>query len=93
MVSLENQVEHMKCFFKEIFIYLFGCIRSQFQHAGSLLHHVASFVATHGLSGCVTWVPEHLGSVVAAGRLSCSIACGILVPQPGIEPMSPELQD
>ena len=29
--------------------------------------------------------------VVACG-LSCSVACEILVPQPGIEPMSPALQ-
>jgi len=32
-------------------------------------------------------------SVVAASRLSCSKACGILVPHPGIEPVSPELED
>ena len=29
---------------------------------------------------------------VVACRLNCSIACGILVPQPGIEPASPALQ-
>ena len=33
-----------------------------------------------------------LSSVVAACRLSCSEACGILVPQPGIDPLFPELQ-
>ena len=32
------------------------------------------------------------GSVVAAHRLSCSAACGILVPWPGIKPMSSALQ-
>ena len=32
-----------------------------------------------------------MGSVVAACGLSCSLACGILVPQPGIEPTSPIL--
>ena len=32
------------------------------------------------------------GSVVIAHRLSCSVACGILVPWPGIEPMSFALQ-
>ena len=31
-----------------------------------------------------------MGSVVTA--LSCSAACGILVPQPSIKPMSPALQ-
>ena len=30
--------------------------------------------------------------VVVAGGLSCSEACGILAPQPGIEPASPALQ-
>ena len=32
---------------------------------------------------------EHTDSLVIALRLSCSVGCGILVPQPGIEPMSP----
>ena len=31
--------------------------------------------------------------LVAAPSLSCSVACKILVPQPGIEPVSPSLQD
>ena len=30
--------------------------------------------------------------LVVAHRLSCPVACGILVPQPGIKPMSPALQ-
>ena len=34
-----------------------------------------------------------MSSVVAAHRVSCSAACGILVPRPGIEPESPALQD
>ena len=33
--------------------------------------------------------PEHVGSIVATHGLSCSVACGILVPQPGIKPKSP----
>ena len=33
-----------------------------------------------------------LGSVVAALRLSCPLACGILVPQPGVKPTPPALQ-
>ena len=32
------------------------------------------------------------GSVDVARGLSCSMVCGILVPQPGIEPKSPALQ-
>ena len=35
---------------------------------------------------------ERAGSVVVARWLSCSAACGILVPQPGIEPASPALE-
>ena len=33
---------------------------------------------------------RHVGSFVAV--LSCSVACGIFVPPPGIEPMSPALK-
>ena len=31
-------------------------------------------------------------TVVAGGRLSCSKACGVLVPRPGIKPVSPALE-
>ena len=31
-------------------------------------------------------------SLVAADRLRCTMACGILVPQPGVEPVSPALE-
>ena len=31
----------------------------------------------------------YVGSVIAAHRFSCPVACGILVPQPGIKPISP----
>ena len=48
-----------------IFLYLFGCIRSELWHAGS--------------------------SVMLC-KLSCPMASGILVPQPGIELTSPGLQ-
>ena len=43
-------------------------------------------------SGCGTGTPEHSGSVVAVHRLSCSTACGILVPPAGILPKFPALQ-
>ena len=43
-------------------------------------------------SGCGTQAPEHVGSVAAMLELSCSKACGILVPQPGMKPTSPALQ-
>ena len=70
--------------FLKIFIYLF-----------------ILFLAASGLS-CGAWplccsVPAslwlwHVGLVVVAHRLSCPVACGILIPRPGIEPMSPALE-
>ena len=49
---------------------------------------------------CDTWdlwyserAPELMGSVVVTCGLGCPVACGILLPQPGIEPMSPALED
>ena len=36
---------------------------------------------------------QRMDSVVVASRFSCSKACGILVSHPGIEPVSPELED
>ena len=53
--------------------------------------HPGSVVAACGLSSCDMWALEPVGSVVVACRLSCPMACGILVPQPGIEPVSPAL--
>ena len=47
---------------------------------GFLLCLVRSFVEAHGFSSCGT------------GAFSCSEACGSLVPQPGMEPVSPALQ-
>ena len=60
-----------------------------------------AFLAACGILSCValrlpvcgTWAPECLGPVVAVCRLSCPVACGILVPQPGIEPMSLASED
>ena len=43
-------------------------------------------------SSCVTWVPEHVGSVVAACGFNCSVARRILVFHPEIKPASPALQ-
>ena len=45
------------------------------------------FLVVCGLSSCGTWAPE-----VAACQLSFPVVCGILVPQPGIEPASPALE-
>ena len=46
----------------------------------------------HRLSGCGALAAECTGSIVAARGLRYSVACGIIVPQPGIEPRSPASQ-
>ena len=62
---------------------------------------MGSFVAVRGLSIVVRRLlsscaraPEHVGSVVVARGLglSCPTACGILVPSPEVEPVSPALE-
>ena len=45
-----------------------------------------------GLSSCSTSTLEHMGSVVVTHGLSCSMACGTFVPQPGIKTVSSVLQ-
>lgn len=47
---------------------------------------------TCGLSVCGAWALENVGLVVTAHRLSCSVACGILVSGPGIKLMLSALQ-
>ena len=53
----------------------------------SLLHHAGYFIEDHGLSSCTSVIV-----VIVAYELHWSVACGILVAWPGIEPVSPELQ-
>ena len=53
---------------------------------------MGSVVVARWLSICGAWALEHAGSVVAARWLSCPVACGTLVPPPGIEPASPALE-
>ena len=48
-------------------------------------------VAACGLTGCVPLAPGYVGSRIVH-RLICSEAYVILVPSPGIEPMSSSLQ-
>ena len=43
-----------------------------------------------GLRDLLLWCAGF--SLVVAHGLSCPVACGILVPQPGIEPASPALE-
>ena len=38
-----------------------------------------------------TWAPKHTGSVLVRHRFNFSVACGLFVLPPEIEPMSPEL--
>ena len=51
-----------------------------------------SSIAVSQLLSCGTQAPECSGSVVATHQLSCPMACGILVPQPEMEPTSPALE-
>ena len=65
-----------QCLFKKMYFYLLAW-----------LHRV--LVAAHG-----TFVAslQHMDSLVVVPGLSCSMVCGILDPQPGIEPASAALQ-
>ena len=74
----------------------------------SLRHVSSVVVACgFSLCSCGVWAPGHVGSVVCsmqalslrrarpvvvAHRLSCPVACGILVPRPGIKPTSLSLE-
>ena len=84
---------------------LSSCGTQALEHVGSVVivrelprcggwapEHTGSVVATRGLSSCGARVLECAGSVFAARRLSCPTACGILVPQRGIEPASTALE-
>ena len=58
-----------------------------------LIHLAWSFITAHRLSSHGTQAPECTDfSSYGMCRLSCSKACGIIVPQPGLEPTSPALQ-
>ena len=49
------------------------------------------FLASSDLS-CHTWAPERVDSAVCSAPHRCPGACGILVPQAGIEPASLALE-
>ena len=57
----------------------------------SVLSSLGLYRIVRAFSSFDAWALEHAGSVAAAQ--SCFIACGISVPWPGIEPMSPALED
>ena len=71
------------------FLILFICSR--------IFKNIYLFLAASGLScwhtgsSCGLLSCDVQGSVVAACGLSCHTACGILVPQPGIQPTSSAL--
>ena len=65
--------------FKKNSVYLFGCAGSSLRHVGSSLHHMDLSL-------------QFVASLAVVNRLSYSYTCGILVPQPGIEPVSPAFQ-
>ena len=58
---------------------------------------ISSLVAAHRLQGawalvCGTWAPVEMQELSSCGaQLSCTAACGILVPRPGIKPASSAL--
>ena len=60
-------------------ICVFVCVGSLLQYEGPLLCHVGSFVACRDTS---------CDSKALWYGLCCSVACGILVPQAGVEPVS-----
>lgn len=57
------------------------------------LQRERSVVVAHGLSSCAAQALECTGSLVVVHRFSCPVACKILIPQSGIEPMCPALED
>ena len=67
------------------FIYLSGCVR--LRHMGALLCYGGYFFVAHRPSSCGTWT-----LVAVAHGLSCTKACGSLVPHTGIEPAFLALQ-
>ena len=75
-----------------MFIYLAASGVSCGTQGLSSLLHGGSFAEAYGLFNCGGWAPELEGSVVWLPGLSYSTACGILVPQPGIESACPALQ-
>ena len=58
----------------------------------SSFQHVGSFSVVCGLlSSCGAWAPEHGLCSLRHVAFVAPTACGILVPQPGIEPVSPAM--
>ena len=98
---LDRCSAHPQNFFFSIYLLMYLFIRLCGLLAmarGSSLHDAGSFLSLLLLlwsmdSSCSVQALEHAGSVVVGCGLSCSAACGILVPQPGTEPTFPAPQD
>ena len=75
-----------------LLFFYFGCAGSSLW-CGALCCGMLSFCSCSVRASLgVAWGLEHTSSVVVALGLSCFAACGMLVPQPGIEPESPALE-
>ena len=88
-----NRTYHEHCFKHFMYLFIFGCAGSQPRYSGSLFWHAGfSRVVAPGLqSAWILQLWREGFSLVVVHRLSCPMACGILVPQPGIESVSPAL--
>ena len=76
----------LQCFYFFIFYILLRWV--------FIVVHGTSLVVNHGLCRvCVFTDCSTQTSLFAVCRFGCPVACGILVPQPGIEPASPALED
>ena len=92
-VVYTDRAYHECCFKHSVHSLAFGCAGSQLQYWGSLFWHVGfSRAVAPGLQS--PWILQLWRegfSLVVVHRLSCPMACGILVPQPGTESVSPAL--
>ena len=71
----------------DLFVTVSGLLGLLFSCGAQALEHVGSVVrGTQALS------LRHVSSTVVARGLSYPLACGILVPRPGMEPASPALE-
>ena len=64
---------------------------AQAPHCGGFSWWGARALGHTSFSSCSSQAALELSSVVVVYRLSCPLACGILVPWPGIEPVSPAM--
>ena len=77
-----------------IYLIAFGLSYSKWHLSLQLFVAVQASLVVAGrlLSSCGSRPLEYTGPAVAARRLSCPEVCGILVPQPAIEPTYPAVE-